>query len=275
MLSNKVEWAKKYLENLRNNNGTSNFASFSDFLNVDRCKGSEKLRLLKEGKLITGHESFEELYAIADKSDVQSQYNKKQWLFLLFSEYEFSARCCNIMKKDPAHAYENRTGRKPIIGTMATESLLRENTWVKNGCNAFYSPRPKSTPMSFWTEQDVYEYIRRENLPICSLYGEIVEDLEGTDDVEGQMTLSECGYINDHFDAKKPLLKTTGCDRTGCMFCGYGCHREKEGQGRFETMKKTHPKQYEYIMKPWNEGGLGYKEVIDYINEKGGTNIKY
>jgi hypothetical protein len=58
------------------------------------------------------------------------------------------------------------------------------------------------------------------------------------------------------------------------MFCGYGCHLEK-GEGRFERMKKTHPKQYDYIMRPWEQGGLNYKEVIDWINEHGNLNIKY
>lgn len=59
------------------------------------------------------------------------------------------------------------------------------------------------------------------------------------------------------------------------VFCGFGCHLEKEGNGRFELMKLTHPKQYEYIMKPWCEGGLDYKNVIDWLNEHGDMNIKY
>ena len=40
-------------------------------------------------------------------------------------------------------------------------------------------------------------------------------------------------------------------------------------------MKQTHPKVYEYIMKPTEEGGLNYKEVIDWLNEHGNMNIKY
>ena len=40
-------------------------------------------------------------------------------------------------------------------------------------------------------------------------------------------------------------------------------------------MKETHPKQYNYIMKPVSDGGLGYKEIIDWINEHGNMNIKY
>lgn len=61
------------------------------------------------------------------------------------------------------------------------------------------------------------------------------------------------------------------------MFCGFGCHREKVGEGRFEHLKTTHPKIYDYIMRPWNEGGLDYKNVIDWINENNGkgTIIRY
>jgi hypothetical protein len=40
-------------------------------------------------------------------------------------------------------------------------------------------------------------------------------------------------------------------------------------------MKRTHPKQYDYIMRPKEKGVLSYKEVIDWINEHGELNIKY
>ena len=46
---------------------------------------------------------------------------------------------------------------------------------------------------------------------------------------------------------------------TGCMFCMFGCHLEKE-PNRFQRMKITHPKQYEYCMNQ-----LGLKEVLEYI----------
>ena len=144
-----------------------------------------------------------------------------------------------------------------------------------DGCNAFNIKRPTSKPLSFWTEQDVLQYIKQNNLQICSVYGDIVEDIEGTEEVEGQMTMSDIpGWEDqDMFDATRPQLKTTGCTRTGCMFCMFGCtFREWDN---FQRMKITHPKQYEWIMKPWDDGGLGYKEVIDWINEHGNLNIKY
>lgn len=57
------------------------------------------------------------------------------------------------------------------------------------------------------------------------------------------------------------------------MFCMFGCHLNNDQ--RFVTMKETHPNQYEYCMKSVEEGGLGLKYVIDYINETTGTKIQY
>ena len=209
-------------------------------------------------------------------NEYSKMYDKSRWLFLLDCPYPIDNRCCSVMKKEPMHRYCKETRRKPITAQMASESRLRTSQWVKNGCNGFEMKSPISNPMSFWTEQDVLLYIKQNNLPICSVYGDIVEDLEGTEEVEGQMTISDVAGWEDQglFDAKRLPLKTTGCNRTGCMFCGYGCHLEK-GEGRFERMKKTHPKQYDYIMRPKDQGGLNYKEVVDWINEHGNLNIKY
>lgn len=209
------------------------------------------------GELITG----------ANGQD-RSQWNCVKYKFFLDAPFDISANCCNIMKKSPVHSFQRKTGRKPITAQMASESRLRTSQWLKNGCNGFEMKSPISNPMSFWTEQDVLLYIKENNLPICSVYGEIVE-------VEGKSIPVKDADMRELFDLDRPLLKTTGCDRTGCMFCGYGCHLEKPGEGRFLKMKETHPKQYDYIMRPSSEGGLNYKEVIDWINEHGGLNIEY
>lgn len=60
---------------------------------------------------------------------------------------------------------------------------------------------------------------------------------------------------------------TTKCERTGCMFCMFGYHFEKE-PNRFQKMKITHPKLYDYCLRDWDAGGLGIKNVLDYINVK-------
>lgn len=172
------------------------------------------------------------------------------------------------MKKSPAHNFSKKTGRMPITAQMASESRMRTQKWIQNGCNGFNMKSPISNPMAFWTEQDVLWYIHENNIPICPIYGKVVK-------VEGKTIHVKDDDIGDLFQVEKPMLDTTGLKRTGCMFCGYGCHLDKPGQGRFLLMKQTHPKIYDYIMRPKEEGGLGYKEVIDWINEHGNFNIEY
>ena len=121
----------------------------------------------------------------------------------------------------------------PIVGTLAEESSLRMSHYLREGCNAFDSKRPKSTPLGFWTNQDILQYIKENNIKIPTVYGEIVED--------------------------NGALKTTGCDRTGCIYCAYGCHLEEEN--RFLRLEQTHPKLHQYCME-----SLGMKDVLEYMN---------
>lgn len=196
----------------------------------------------------------------------KSMFNTEKYNFMVNAPYIFGDGCCSIMKKAPAKAYEKATGRVMITAQMAEESRLRTQKWLKNGCNAFDNKRPISNPMSFWTEQDVLNYIKINQIPIASVYGNIEIDFEALGQEKGQLTFSDLLGIPETFP-----LKTTGCDRTGCMFCGFGCTRDE----RFVRMKETHPKQYDYIMRPESQGGLNYKEVIDWLNEHGNLDIKY
>ena len=200
----------------------------------------------------------------------RSAFSCVRYQFFLDAPFEIASTCCNVMKKAPGKQYQKQTGRVPMTAQMASESRLRTQIWLKQGCNAFDAKKPVSNPMAFWTEQDVLLYIYQNHLPIASVYGEVVKD-QGQD---GQMDLADY-FGTELIDLDRPTLMTTGCNRTGCMFCGFGCHLEKPGNGRFERMKITHPKQYDYIMRPWEEGGLNYKEVIDWINEHGDLNIRY
>lgn len=188
-----------------------------------------------------------------DKNGNRSKFNCAKWKFMLQAPFEVSAACCRIMKKAPSNAYAKQTGRKQIIATMADESRLRYQSWIHQGCNAFHALKPTSQPMSFWTEQDVLHYLKEYNVPYCSVYGDIVTE-DGTEN-----------------------LKTTRCTRTGCIFCMFGCHLEKE-PNRFQQLKKTHPRQYQYcinggeynaegIWQP-SKDGLGLGKVLDYINVK-------
>lgn len=197
----------------------------------------------------------------------KSRFSAEKYKFLLEAPFSVSNQCCNVMKKNPLHEYSKKSGKMPITAQMASESRLRMQKWLENGCNAFESKNPISNPMSFWTEQDVLQYIKEHDIRICSVYGDIVPDMSR--ECDGQISIWDMGLME---DCRK--LCTTGVGRTGCMFCLFGIAQE-ESPNRFERMKVTHPKMYEWIMKPVDQGGLGYKALIDWINEKGNLNIKY
>ena len=157
----------------------------------------------------------------------------KKWLYLLDAPFKISEQCCNIMKKNPVKKFEKETGLQPMIGVMAQESSKRVQDYLKHGCNAFEAKRPVSRPIGFWTEQDVLQYLKLYDIPYATIYGEIAE--------------------------REKELYLTGCDRTGCMFCMFGCHLEKD-PNRFQRMKETHPKLHEYCINK-----LGCGKVLDYI----------
>lgn len=157
----------------------------------------------------------------------------KKWLPLAFSDIPVSHMCCHYLKKQPAAAYEKETGRKPILATMAEESQIRFANWVRYGCNAFDATRPRSAPISFWTEQDVLRYVVENRIALPSVYGDIVEE--------------------------NGVLRTTGLPRTGCIACGFGVHREAH-PNRFERLKITHPNQWNYVI---NKLGMG--RALDFI----------
>ena len=133
-----------------------------------------------------------------------------KWKYLIHAPFKISDRCCHIMKKHPVKKYEKEFGLKPFIGNMASDSRLRTTAYLENGCNAFNSNRPVSTPIAFWKEGDIWGYIKENNIPYSKIY--------------------DMGY-----------------PRTGCMFCMFGAHLETT-PNRFQRMAKTHPKQYDYCI---------------------------
>ncbi len=110
----------------------------------------------------------------------------------------------------------------PFLGLMTEDSKLREQKYLRNdGCNSF-DGKIESMPIAFWTRKDTVEYVKRYNLSYSRIY--------------------DMGY-----------------NHTGCMFCMFGVHLEK-GLNRFQRMKQTHPKQWDYCINK-----LGCGKVLDYI----------
>ena len=165
-------------------------------------------------------------------------FDKSRWGYLLDAPFKISEECCNELKKKPAKEFHKKTGKYPMMATMAEEGSMRTQRYLQTGCNSFKNG--KSQPLGFWTEQDVLEYIVKYNLEIPSVYGDIIK-------------VKKNG---------KEVYKTTKLRRTGCIFCGFGCHVEPK-PNRFQVLKETHPNLYKYCMDK-----LNMKEVLDYINVK-------
>lgn len=239
---------------------------------VSECVGQGRLAL-KTGKYPY---RLAKLQGTAkDKDGKLSLYNKSVYKPLLYTDFVCASDCCRIMKKKPAHDYAKKTGRHPITAQMADESQLRTQQWIKNGCNGFNMKSPISNPLSFWTEQDVLQYIKENDIKLAPVYGDVVYENNEQIGIE-EITGENYGR----------RLCTTGCKRTGCIFCAYGAHLEKDGEERFLRLKRTHPKQYAYcigggeydsdgIWRP-SKDGLGMGHVFDELNKIYGDGfIKY
>lgn len=149
-----------------------------------------------------------------------------KWKYLVDAPFKISDQCCTYLKKQPVKKYDKETGFKPFIGKLADESNMRKTQYLRNGgCNAFQNKKPTSNPLSIWLEQDIWDYIHQTNIPYSPIYN-------------------------------------MGYKRTGCMFCMFGCHLEKE-PNKFQRMKKTHPQLYDYCINK-----LDLKTVLDYIHVK-------
>ena len=249
------EHVKKYPEYLKDKYGIETKL----IMDYPRNKKGKRITfrdvILTKGYPIISKEVARDVCVVKNKPDGKtaqkfirgSDYHKKygdawlleKWKYLIDSPFKISNKCCNIMKKEPSHKFQKNTGMSVIVGTMANESRERKQNWFKYGCNAFDAEYPSSKPISFWTEQDILEYLLKYQIPYASVYGKIQTGVNGK-------------------------YYTTGCTRTGCMFCGFGCHLEKE-PNRFQRLKKTHPQIWQYCMRPWDEGGLGMKDVLEYI----------
>lgn len=177
------------------------------------------------------------LTGITSTGRTAKQYQiAKKWMYLLKAPFMIGDECCQVMKKSPFARYEKEMGSKPITGSMAIESQLRERSYLARGCNMFDNKRPISNPLSIWTEQDIFEYIIRKNLPYCSIYGEIKKS--------------------------RHQWYCTGMKRTGCAFCLFGLAYEQKAYGvnKFQIMYTTHPHLWKYCMEE-----LGIKEVMNFL----------
>lgn len=149
---------------------------------------------------------------------------------------KISDYCCDEIKKKVSTDFTKRTGKHPIVGTLAVDSPNRYRAYLAIGCNSFEQGNIKSTPMGFWSKRDVLDYIAQHELQIAKCYkAKIIYGL-----------LPEFNKCELH-----------GVKQTGCMTCGFG-------KGRLFAVKIIKAKCPEYYAEHESE----FDAFVNYKNEK-------
>lgn len=167
----------------------------------------------------------------------------KKWLPMVGCEIDLTHLCCVNIKES---ALDSVNDGNRMTGEQAAESKTREAVYLKTGCNARMADgNYTSKPFGAMTKDGILFAIDFRGTPICSDYGSIEKDADG------------------HY-------RCTKAQRTGCALCGFGCQYDTE---RFVRLQETEPAKIRFAFKPKAEGGAGYKEAIEYMNEYCGTKV--
>ena len=138
----------------------------------------------------------------------------EKWKFLLDAPFPISNKCCDIIKHQPFQAYERLTGRYPMVGLLAIESQQRLSRYLQHPCNIYDARHPISSPLSIWSETDIWRYLHEYNIPVATCYEQ-------------------------------------GWTRTGCIFCLFGIQYD-ETPNRLQRLKETHPRQYQQAIQTYH-----------------------
>jgi 3'-phosphoadenosine 5'-phosphosulfate sulfotransferase (PAPS reductase)/FAD synthetase len=150
--------------------------------------------------------------------------------YKLLKEVKFSQACCDILKKEPSERIQAELDIDVIFkGLMAAESRTRQTNFTTRGY-LFQSHRPHlggetgdpfwhCNPLSIWTDDDIWAYMKRFNVPYSSLYDMGWTDKTGT------------------FHKIK---------RNGCMGCGTDL---LYANNHMAMLRRTHQKQWMAFMR--------------------------
>lgn len=140
---------------------------------------------------------------------------------------KFSQHCCKLLKKEPSERLQAQLGVDVIFkGLMASESHTRMTSIATRGM-IYAGKRPHIkdgpfrhvSPIGMWTDADVWEYIRKYQLPYSPLY-----DITYT---------AEDGTVQ-HIK------------RNGCIMCGTDI---QFGDNHLAILRQTHPKAWRCCME--------------------------
>lgn len=156
----------------------------------------------------------------ASESDKLKQY------YNILRKVKFSQACCDVLKKEPSERIQAQLKIDLIFkGLMAAESHTRKVNFATRGYvfesrrNYIDTPFYHCNPLAIWTDDDIWEYIRRYNVPYSPLYDITYDDKDG----------NEC------------KIKRNGC--IGC-YTDFG----RKNSHMF-VLRQTHPGLWKAVMK--------------------------
>lgn len=160
-------------------------------------------------------------------SESMSEDPKLLAYYDVLRQVKISQACCDVLKKEPSERLQAELDVDVIFkGLMAAESRSRKINFVSRGY-LFESSRPHlagdsfwhCNPISIWTDDDIWAYINKYNVPYSSLY-----DMGWTDRA-----------------GKFHKIK-----RNGCMGCGTDLLYPNN---HMAMLRRTHPKQWSAFMR--------------------------
>lgn len=160
-------------------------------------------------------------------SATKSTDSKLAAYYGLLRKVKFSAGCCKHLKKDPSKKLQKELGVDMVfLGLMASESRRRLLNFVTNGYlyqmthdKVGSDPVYTCNPLSIWTDDDIWAYIHRFNVPYAELYDMGWTDKSGT-----------------HHKIK----------RNGCIGCATDLLFPNN---HMSMMRRTHPRLWEIFMR--------------------------
>jgi len=152
------------------------------------------------------NEATRNLYLTGIKRDgtrTKSFKLPKKYQYLINAPFDISDKCCDFLKIKPMKSFR-KDGM--FIGDKAIDSRIRRICYLQTSC--INTKRNTCMPLSIWTKEDVWKYIKQNNLKYCDIYDK-------------------------------------GEKSTGCAYCAFGIMFDKT---RFERLKKRESKRYEQMM---------------------------
>jgi len=139
----------------------------------------------------------------------------------LIREVKISQHCCTVLKKEPSQRIcEERGIQVTIMGIMAAESRRRMISFCENGpLYQLSSGKYHCHPMGIWTDDDVWQYIRENDVPYSPLY--------------------EMGFT----DSKGEFHNIK---RNGCFGC---CTDIQFPNNHMSMLRRTHPELWQLVME--------------------------